>query len=287
MSTTRQARSAPRSPTRLGQPLQDPLRDLQPEVRRQVPEQLPVAGHAVRVLPGRRLLRHHRPARHRRSWSPSCAPTSDLPSPIKELIDWDQQRQDVQIKYEQVIDQFQPEGMMAPDAAGGPDGRRRCSATNSWPRTSRVAEDPMGQAARQRRLTLPTAAHVAVIGGSGSGEDVLGEVLARHVPTSAARSGSTARTLPRCPSTSPGRATAYVGQETYPVPGSVRDNLLFGLSSGRSRGQDDDDKRAVARVLAEARAGRQSAFDPNADWIDYELAGASGPARSRPHRAAC
>ena len=37
----------------------------------------------------------------------------DLPSPIKELIDWDQQRQDVQIKYEQVIDQFQPEGMMA------------------------------------------------------------------------------------------------------------------------------------------------------------------------------
>src|SRR3546814_13266248 len=31
----------------------------------------------------------------------------DLPSPIKELIDWDQQRLDVQIKYEQVIDQFQ------------------------------------------------------------------------------------------------------------------------------------------------------------------------------------
>src|SRR3546814_3521333 len=31
----------------------------------------------------------------------------DLPTPIKELIDWDQQRLDVQIKYEQVIDQFQ------------------------------------------------------------------------------------------------------------------------------------------------------------------------------------
>ena len=44
----------------------------------------------------------------------------DLPSPIKELIDWDQQRQDVQIKYEQVIDQFQPEGMMRRGAAGDP-----------------------------------------------------------------------------------------------------------------------------------------------------------------------
>src|SRR5213075_2675850 len=46
----------------------------------------------------------------------------DLPSPIKELIDWDQQRQDVQIKYEQVIDQFQPEGMMAPELQVIPDG---------------------------------------------------------------------------------------------------------------------------------------------------------------------
>ena len=46
----------------------------------------------------------------------------DLPSPIKELIDWDQQRQDVQIKYEQVIDQFQPEGMMEPELQALPDG---------------------------------------------------------------------------------------------------------------------------------------------------------------------
>src|SRR6476661_585906 len=46
----------------------------------------------------------------------------DLPSPIKELIDWDQQRQDVQIKYEQVIDQFQPEGMMPEALQAIPDG---------------------------------------------------------------------------------------------------------------------------------------------------------------------
>src|SRR5205823_5041160 len=46
----------------------------------------------------------------------------DLPSPIKELIDWDQQRQDVQIKYDQVIDQFQPEGMMPQELQAIPDG---------------------------------------------------------------------------------------------------------------------------------------------------------------------
>ena len=46
----------------------------------------------------------------------------DLPSPIKELIDWDQQRQDVQIKYEQVIDQFQPEGMLEEELQAVPEG---------------------------------------------------------------------------------------------------------------------------------------------------------------------
>src|ERR1051325_1562679 len=38
----------------------------------------------------------------------------DLPGPVKELIDWDQQRQDVEIKYEQVVEQFEPEGSLAP-----------------------------------------------------------------------------------------------------------------------------------------------------------------------------
>ena len=36
----------------------------------------------------------------------------DLPSPIKELIDWDQQRLDVQVKFSQVVEQFTVEEML-------------------------------------------------------------------------------------------------------------------------------------------------------------------------------
>src|SRR5512134_958955 len=39
----------------------------------------------------------------------------DLPSPIKELIDWDQQRLDVQIKYTQVVEQFTAEDIAPPE----------------------------------------------------------------------------------------------------------------------------------------------------------------------------
>ena len=50
----------------------------------------------------------------------------DLPGPVKELIDWDQQRQDVQIKYEQVVEQFEPDGMLAPELQAVPDEAGRC-----------------------------------------------------------------------------------------------------------------------------------------------------------------
>ncbi len=46
----------------------------------------------------------------------------DLPGPVSELIAYDQQRLDVQIKYGQVIDQFQPENMMEPELQALPAG---------------------------------------------------------------------------------------------------------------------------------------------------------------------
>src|SRR3954467_678385 len=39
----------------------------------------------------------------------------DLPGPVKELIDWDQQRMDVEIKYGQVVEQFTAEDVAPPE----------------------------------------------------------------------------------------------------------------------------------------------------------------------------
>ena len=36
----------------------------------------------------------------------------DLPGPLKELIDWDQLRQDVQVKYTQVVEQFSVDNLI-------------------------------------------------------------------------------------------------------------------------------------------------------------------------------
>ncbi|MGE5149543.1 MAG: ATP-binding cassette domain-containing protein [Rhodospirillaceae bacterium] len=204
----------------------------------------------------------------------------DLPSPIKELIDWDQQRQDVQIKYEQVIDQFQPEGMMEQELQVVPDGPPPPLGDELILSGVTVTEDGRVKQLDAVTLTLETDAKIAIIGGAGSGKDVLGQVLARLVPPSSGSIRIDNEDYGRLPEYVLGARTAYVGQETYLFPISVRDNLLFGLKHRPIAPARYDD---VTQALREAfwteseRAGNP-AFDPNADWIDYELAGASGPA---------
>ena len=53
----------------------------------------------------------------------------DLPSPVKDLIDWDQQRLDVEVKYNQVIEQFSVDPSV--ELLPPPDYRRARSRTST------------------------------------------------------------------------------------------------------------------------------------------------------------
>ena len=63
----------------------------------------------------------------------------DLPPPLKELIDWDQQRLDVQVKYDQVVQHFSPERLLPVEEAVGERRRRSTWPARSWSRTCRSA----------------------------------------------------------------------------------------------------------------------------------------------------
>ena len=204
----------------------------------------------------------------------------DLPSPIKELIDWDQQRQDVQIKYEQVIDQFQPEGMMPPELQAIPDGPPPPLGEELALAGVTFSEDGRVKLLDGVTLSVPTSAKLAVIGGSGSGKDVLGQVLARLVVPTSGSVRLDGKDFFQIPEYVLGARTAYIGQDTYLFPLSVRDNLLFGLKFRPVAPATYDDATRVVRETfwKESERAGNPPFDPNADWIDYELAGATGPA---------
>ena len=204
----------------------------------------------------------------------------DLPSPIKELIDWDQQRQDVQIKYEQVIDQFQPEGMMPPELQVLPDGPPPPLGRQLALAAVTVSEDGTVKQLDSVSLALATDSKVAVIGGSGSGKEMLGQLLARLALPSNGTIKVDGQDFHQLPEYVLGSRLAYIGQETYLFPQTVRDNLLFGLKHRPVAPATYDDATRALREAFWLESGRSGnpALDPNADWVDYQLAGATGPA---------
>ncbi len=240
---------------------------------------------------------------------------ANLPAPIKMLIDWDQQRLDVQIKYDQVIDHFDPEGMVdqalqRPVGQVGPL-RGGIEASNLL-----VTDETGARLLQNISFSLALGETLAVVGPTAGGKEHLGPTLVRLLWPSSGRLVLGGHDLETLPEGIIGRWVGYVGQDTYFFPVSVLDNLTYGLKhepqgeaevpsspQGPQDPQDPQDqqdqqgqqgpqdqqgqqdprgergRRAWAR--AEARRAGNADFDLDAEWVDYHAIDVSGPEELR------
>jgi putative ABC transport system ATP-binding protein len=203
----------------------------------------------------------------------------DLPSPIKELIDWDQQRLDVQIKYTQVIEQFSADDL-------APAEMQQVIDTPALPTEGsiRVSNLSLVDEAGEKvvdgvSFEVGLEAHVAIVGQLGTGRSELAQLVARLVPPSSGTVEMGGVDITRAPEAVTGRAISYVGSSAYLFPQNVRENLLYGLKHRpiSDATYEGDALRDHEFHLREARRTGGCLLDYNADWIDYAAAGASNP----------
>lgn len=202
----------------------------------------------------------------------------DLPGPIKELIDWDQQRLDVQVKYTQVVEQFNVDNMLDRDVQ---KAMERVDPLAGAIRLSGVSatDDAGGTLLQQLSAQIAFDEHVAVVGGPNSGTDYLGEALVRLIPLTSGRISVNDQQIHDMPEAVLGRRLSYVPAESALFQGSVADNLLYGLKHYplRAATYDEAGERQRTWDVHEARRSGNTELDIKADWIDYEAAGADGP----------
>ncbi len=203
----------------------------------------------------------------------------DLPSPVKELIDWDQQRLDVQIKYNQVAEQFAVEDLAPPQL-------QELIEAPQLPQEGSVRVSNLSLAGESGTKLLENVTfeigmdqHVAILGAHAAGAGELAQLLARLVMPSGGKVEVGGIDMVKAPEAVTGRALGYVGPSAYLFPTSVRENLLYGLKHRpvREAQYEGDALREREFQLREARRTGSTPLDFNSDWIDYQAAGVSGP----------
>lgn len=201
----------------------------------------------------------------------------DLPPPIKELIDWDQQRNDVTIKYDQVISQFNSDETMVLEEENGvtalPEkGEIRLESVQMLDNRGQPLLTPLS-------FSLQRPGVAAVVGPQGGGKDVLGRILGRQATSYTGRVLIDGEPLAGMSVERASHLIGYSGDEPEIIAGSMRDNILLPL---RRRRPDLKAGGAVSspehRRFVEAIRSGNSPFPFEADWTDYEGVGVTDAA---------
>ena len=199
----------------------------------------------------------------------------DLSSPWKELLDFYQNQQDVAIKYEQVVEQFQVPDMLdkrllleAPEKIEPLRGE--VTAANVG-----LVDDDGIPLLEGVNFDFSLGTDVAIVGQSNSGRNIVPQLFARLLTPTSGRVMVGDTDINSVPLAVSGGRIGYVGPITYLLSASVRDNLLLGLRHRPNRVADEGSagERSRAREIEEAQKSGNIDYDIAADWIDYQQAG--------------
>lgn len=209
----------------------------------------------------------------------------DLPGPVRDLINWEQQRNDVQIKYEQVIEQFQPGEIIDP-AMQNPEADDGSHLSGDLAFSSvGLADDSDNNVVEGVTFNLPLEKATAVVGGSASGKEYLPQLLTGLLIPSAGTIALGGRDVTKLPEAILGRRLGYTENDAYLFPGTVRENLLYGVKHRplREPEYDEEGKREWEAYRDEARRSANSLYNIDAEWVDYEAMGVSSEEELRRH----
>lgn len=197
----------------------------------------------------------------------------DLAGPWKELLAYYQMVADVDVKYQTVVENFDPADIY-PVARLTADEKVVLEGGLTLKGVT-FSGGAAGQEVFDVSFSVPAGAHAAVIGPDGSGRSEVLQLAAGLIGATSGRVEIGGHNLDTLSESVLGRQIAYVGPSVHVWSGTLRDNVIYGL---RHRPLRPPERDAAARAdwerrRAEARATANPDYDFEAGWEDLERVG--------------
>ena len=208
----------------------------------------------------------------------------DLSSPWRELLDYYQLMQDVRIKYEQVVSQFQPRGQIEESRQLDEPTTELVFEGEIEARGVFVRDEDGDPLLDNVSIKIAIPSTVAILGPGGGGREELVMALAGLVEPDSGRVTIGGQDLAPLPDSVTGRKMAFVGFPPFVASDTIEDNLLMGLRHRPVRPYEPTPEEAVRhkRVLLDTALAGNSPFEFQADWVDWEAAGVTDEADRLP-----
>lgn len=204
----------------------------------------------------------------------------DLDAPWKELLKFYQTKEDVRIKYEQIIEQFDPEGLLPEALQSGKAELLPVEQLSLMARNVSYAEYSNVNIVNNLSVELLPQQHTAIVGPEGSGKTEFAKLLTRLLQPKTGRIELAGQNIQLLNEQTLSKHVAYVGAHAHFFAGTIRENLYYGVdpesasesASCHCQQQVDKVDSEVMDLLAEVQLqddvyhyGLQSYIDPEQD----------------------
>ncbi|MFV0475915.1 MAG: ABC transporter transmembrane domain-containing protein [Pikeienuella sp.] len=200
----------------------------------------------------------------------------DVSGPWKELLNYFQRWNDLNSRYQMVVESFSGEEVYGPERLRG--GADDPAARLSGDMVLRgVGCGPGAGGLKTANCTAPAGRATAVIGGDEGGRDLMMRAMAGLVEPDQGRVTIGGAPVLGAPMPVIARSLGFVGPESAFFAGTLRENLTYALRKSPALLSDDD--RADARLrMQEAEQTGNIPATPFGDWTDYAAAGVADAA---------
>ncbi|MCP4388178.1 MAG: ABC transporter ATP-binding protein [Gammaproteobacteria bacterium] len=199
----------------------------------------------------------------------------DLSGPWKELLRYYQRKEDIKVKYTQVIQQFDPQNMIASEILDHQPESEELPGREIMANNLRYSEDGLYFSIDGASFRFPVDQHCAAVGLGNSGKDELAGLVSRLIYPSSGNLTIGDRKMQDLPEAITGKRLGYVGPGAFMFNGSVFDNLCYSLKHQpvNNAGEGQDKTYEQERQLAEQAGNSPHRYDD--DWIDHAALGLS------------